>query len=77
MKYSQFGSIGIKYLLIFKISIIFYFLIDMVNVFIKIATSLYFIEMGILLKEPYLIMIARVKTPKVKLCSQMQTRLLF
>lgn len=36
----------------------------MVNVFIKIATSLYFIEMGILLKEPYLIMIARVKTPK-------------
>lgn len=49
----------------------------MVNVFIKIATSLYFIEMGILLKEPYLIMIVRVKTPKVKLCSQMQTRLLF
>lgn len=49
----------------------------MVNVFIKIAPSFCFIEMGIISKEPYLFMIARVKTPKVKLFFQMQTRLLF
>lgn len=49
----------------------------MVNVFIKVAPSFCFIEMGIISKEPYLFMIARVKTPKVKLFFQMQTRLLF
>lgn len=49
----------------------------MVNVFIKVAPSFCFIEMGIISKEPYLFMIARVKTPKVKLVFQMQTRLLF
>lgn len=49
----------------------------MVNVFTKVAPSFCFIEMGIISKEPYLFMIARVKTPKVKLFFQMQTRLLF
>lgn len=49
----------------------------MVNGFIKVAPSFCFIEMGIILKEPYLFMIARVKTPNVKLFFQMQTRLLF
>lgn len=49
----------------------------MVNVFIKVAPSFCFIEMGIISKKPYLFMIARVKTPKVKLFFQMQTRLLF
>lgn len=47
----------------------------MVNVFIKVAPSFCFIEMGIISKEPYLFMIARVKTPKVKLFFQMQTEI--